>query len=125
MLVLLIHVHHFSELGVNELYFKTGRTSIYAKYTRFIPVHQLRNCLTEDQRLILLSVNCLTGCDSCSALFSIGRKKVFNKMLSNAQEFKMVARMGTLAILPVEVKQVRVKFIGLLYGAANCGSLNK
>ena len=112
--VLVLLIHHFSELGVNELYFKTGRTSIYANYTRFIPVHQLRDCLTEDQSLILLTLYCLTGCDSCSALYSIGRKNVFNLMLSNAQEFKMVARMRTLANLPVEVKQVCVKLIGLL-----------
>ena len=123
--VLVLLIHHFSELGVSELYFKTGRTSIYANYTRFIPVHQLHDCLTEDQRLIMLTVYCLTGCDSCSALFSIGKKKVFNVMLSNAQEFKMVARMGRHPSLPVEVKQVCVKFIGLLYGAANCVSLNK
>ena len=33
--------NHFSELRVNELNFKTERTSIYANYTRFIPIHQL------------------------------------------------------------------------------------
>ena len=49
--VLVLLIHHFSELGVSELYFKTGRTSIYANYTRFIPIHHLNECLTEEQRL--------------------------------------------------------------------------
>ena len=50
--VLVLLIHHFSELGVGELYFKTGRTSIYANYTRFIPIHHLNECRTEEQRLV-------------------------------------------------------------------------
>ena len=123
--VLVLLIHHFSELGVGELYFKTGRTSIYANYTRFIPIHHLNECLTWEQRLVLLSVYCLTGCDSCSAIFSIGKKKVFNVMLANAENIKIVAKMGTDSCLPFEIRQVCVKFVGVLYGAVNCGSLNK
>ena len=68
---------------------------------------------------------CLTGCDSCSAIFSIGKKKVFNVMLAYAKNIKIVAKMGTDSCLPFEKRQVCVKFVGLLYGAVNCGSLNK
>ena len=123
--VLVLLIHHFSELGVSELYFKTGRTSIYANYTRFIPVHQLCENMTEEQRHVLLSVYCLTGCDSCSALFSIGKKKVFNAMIGNAEDIRLIATMGTDENLPTQVKQVCVKFVGMLYGAVNCASLNK
>ena len=122
MLVLLIH--DFSELGVSELYYKTGRTYMYANYIRFIPIHHLNECMAEEQGLVLLSVYCLTGCDSCSAIFSIGKKKMFNVMLANAGDIKIVAEMGTDNCLPLAIRQVSVKFVGLLYsyGTVNCGS---
>lgn len=83
--VLLLLLHHFFDLGVLELFFKTGRTTTYVNYTRFIPIHILVEYLTTEQRQILLSVYCLTGCDTCSALFGIGKKKVFKLMLGNAK----------------------------------------
>ena len=59
--VLVLLIHHCSELGVSELYFKTGRTSIYASYTRFIPIHHLNECLTEVQRLTLAMLYFVLG----------------------------------------------------------------
>lgn len=78
-----------------------------------------------EQRQILLSVYCLTGCDTCSALFGIGKKKVFKLMLGNAKDFQKIASIGMGDGLSIEARNESVKFIGLLYGANNCVSLNK
>ena len=43
--------------------------------TRFIPVHNVVCKLNEEQTNILLSEYALTGCDTCCALFGIGKKK--------------------------------------------------
>ena len=79
--VLLPLLHHFFDLGVFELILKTGRTTTYVNYTRFIPVHSLTECLTTEQRYILLSVYRLTG---CRGMFGKEKKTVFKYMLGNA-----------------------------------------
>ena len=82
-------------------------------------------CLTTEQRQILLSVYCISGCDTTSSLFGIGKKKVFKVMLSCAKDFQKIAGMGTDDNLSVETRYECVKFIGILYGASNCTSLNR
>ena len=39
---------------------------------------------------------------------------MFNVMLANAEDIKMVAKVGTDESLPFKVRQVYVKFVGLL-----------
>ena len=123
--VLLLLLHHYFDLGVQEIFFKTGKTGVYTNYTRFIPIHHLVECLTTEQRQILLSVYCISGCDTTSSLFGIGKKKVFKVMLSCAKDFQKIAGMGTDDNLSVETRYECVKFIGILYGASNCTSLNR
>ena len=64
--------------------------------------------MTEEERQILLSVYCLTGYDTYSAMFSIGKMEVLNVMPGNAEDIKLIATMGTNEILPTQVKQVCV-----------------
>ena len=45
-------------------------------------------------------------------------------MLAYAVDIKIIAKMGADNCLPFEIRQACV-FVGLLYGAVNCGSLNK
>ena len=47
-----------------------------------------------------MSVYCLRGCDSSNAIFSIGKKKVFNVMLAYAENIKIVAKIETHNCLP-------------------------
>ena len=62
--------------------------------TRFIPVHNVVCKLNEDQKNILLSVYALTGCDTCCALFGIGKKKAFKTMMNYSAELQGLADIG-------------------------------
>ena len=122
--VLLLFLHHNFDLGVQGIFFKTGKTGVDTNYTRFIPIHHLVECPTTEQRLILLSVYCISGCDTTSSLFGIGKKKVFKVMLSCAKDFQKIAGLID-DNLSEETRYECVKFIGILYGASNCTSLNR
>ena len=63
-----------------------------------------------------MSVCFFAWCDACSAIFSVGKKKVFNVMLANAEDIKMVAKVGKDESLPFKGEICRF--------AVNCGFLN-
>ena len=123
--VFILLVYHFHQLDTSEVFFKTGRKSIHADLTRFIPVHKVVNKLTVEQINILLCVYALTGCDTCSALYGIGKKKAFNIMMNKSEELQGLAHVGTDNQLPLTARLACVSFVGLLYGGSRCLSLNK
>ena len=47
-----------------------------------------------------------TETDSRNAIFSIGKKKVFNAMHANAENIKKVAKIETYNCLPFEIRQL-------------------
>ena len=72
--------------GLCEFFFKTGKKSIHADLTNFIPVHKVVCQLNEEQTNILLSVYALIGCNTWCTFFGIGKKKDFKIMLNNSEE---------------------------------------
>lgn len=84
--VLVLLVHHFESLGLKQLFFKTGRKQRHCNQTRYVPVHEIVKMLSKEQQNILLTVYCLTGCDSCSAFYGIGEKTAFKVMMSCASD---------------------------------------
>ena len=123
--VFVLLVYHFSHMGVSEVFFKTGRKSTHADLTRFIPIHNVVCKLNEEQTNILLSVYALTGCDTCCALFGIGKKKAFKTMMTYSAELQGLADIGKEHSLSLTARLACVSFVGLLYGCNGCWSLNK
>ena len=112
-------------MDVCEIFFKTGRKSTHADLTSFIPVHKVVWKLNEDQKNILLSVYAVTGCDTCCALFDIGKKKSFKTMMNYSAELQGLADIGKGHPLSLTAQLACDSFVGLLYGCNGCLSLNK
>ena len=72
----------------------TGRTGKYARFIRYIPVHVIYDVLTRPQHNVLLSIYCLTGCDTVSAFHGHGKKTTFKMLMNRADSFQEVARLG-------------------------------
>ncbi|WAR29752.1 hypothetical protein MAR_003320, partial [Mya arenaria] len=72
---LVLLLHHYRYIGAAHLCMSTGRVTLHTDGRRFIPVHQLINKLTKDQLNILLSVYCITGCDTTSGFFGKGKRR--------------------------------------------------
>ena len=112
-------------MGVSEVFFKTGRKITHADLTRFIPVHNVVCKLNEEQTHILLSVYVLTGCDTCCALFGIGKKTALKTMMTYSAELQGLADIGKEHSLSLTARLACVSFVCLLYGCNGCLSLNK
>ena len=59
----------------SKIFFLTGKTGTDTDLKHFIPVHELFHKITGEQQNILMSVYCLTGCDTCNAFFESERSQ--------------------------------------------------
>lgn len=75
-------------------------------------------------RHILLSVFCITGCDTYTFFFGIGKKKAFQVMCKHAQNHADLAKLGTSLDLSSAARAADVQFVSLLYDQHKCTSLN-
>ena len=86
--VLVLAVHYFSQmLSTKEMWIKTGTVTNTADKRRYIPVHAISKACSPTFCKILPAVHALTGCDSTSAMFGIGKKTVFKIVMENPERF--------------------------------------
>ena len=123
--VLVLLVHHRPAIKAKEIFFMTGREGKHTQLTRYIPVHTIYDLLSMEQQKILLSVYCLTGCDTVSSFFGHGKRTAYRLMMQKADQFQTLALLGSSqkSVVP-EVEQSAMKFVGAMYGKSGCVSLN-
>ncbi|KAH3718287.1 hypothetical protein DPMN_061089 [Dreissena polymorpha] len=68
---------------------------------------------------ILLTVYCITGCDTTSGFNGKGKKKVFNLFMKYAKTFQNLHDIGEQLNLQKLQKDACEKFVALLYGNEN------
>lgn len=82
--VLVLAIHYQSQMThVNEFWLETGHAMALRNNHRFIPIHTLCKLLSPKFQQILPAVHALTGCDSTSSFFGIGKKSVLKVIEAN------------------------------------------
>ncbi|MES9884234.1 MAG: hypothetical protein ABW185_25600 [Sedimenticola sp.] len=90
---------------------------VHTDFSRYIPVHEIRDKLTPEQVSITLPVYCLTGCDTCSSFFGKGKKAAFRIMMTNAESHQGLSSIGTVpGPISRDHRQACTAFVGTLYG---------
>ena len=93
--VLVLLVHYFSRMSnISELWFQTGTITTLKDGRRYIPVHDLCKSLSAVLCRILPAAHALTGCDTTSAMFGIGKKLVYKLLKESPDEFKDLCKLG-------------------------------
>ena len=80
--VLVLTCHHTPHFTNAEVFWETGTTTKYENNHRFVPVNEIIKRHGDDMMKILPAIHALSGCDTTSALFYIGKKNAF-KVVSN------------------------------------------
>ena len=70
-----------------ELWIQAGGITSTSDLRRFIAVHSICHSVSPTFSSILPAVHALTGCDSTSALFGIGKKSVFKAIYDHPDDF--------------------------------------
>ena len=122
--VLVLLLHHRPEIHAREIYFLTGHEGKHANLARYIPVHILYDKLSQVQHNVLLSVYCLTGCDTTSSFHGHGKRTAFRIMMQKADTLQALSTLGTGQVTKAE-RIACTQLVGLLYGKSECLSLNQ
>ncbi|WAQ94372.1 hypothetical protein MAR_006843, partial [Mya arenaria] len=123
--VLVLLLHHYQYIGAAHLCMSTGRVTLHTDGRRFIPVHQLINKLTKDQLNILLSVYCITGCDTTSGFFGKGKRRVFKLLTERASNYQPLLNLGEELLLSDLQRTACTRFVISLYGGNDVQTLHQ
>ena len=88
--VLVLCCSQFSLLGCDELWFHTGTRD----KTRYIPVHSISVSIGSSLCKALPGFHALTGCDSTSSFYGIGKKKAWNVIEKSSEFQTALGRLG-------------------------------
>ena len=94
--VLVLAIHYFPKMSnITKLWLETGHVTSTADAHRFIPVHEICDKYGSIFCDILPAVHAVTGCDSTSGLYSIGKKSLVKIILEKgASHFADMSELG-------------------------------
>jgi hypothetical protein len=91
--VLVLLVHYFPKMkNTSELWFQTGFITSTKDCRRHIPVHELCKSLSCVVCEILPAAHALTGCDTTSSFFGIGKKSMVKALKETPNQFSDLSR---------------------------------
>ena len=107
--VLCIHAYH--HMRSNQLWFHTG----VKDKLRFLPIHRLAEKLGEDLCKLLPAFHALTGCDTTSGLYQIGKRKAWKALVKNKNSYSHISGLGEQVPPQPEAARCAEAFISSLY----------
>jgi 5'-3' exonuclease len=78
--------------NTSELWFQTGLITSTKDCRRYIPVHELCMSLRSVVCDILPDAHALTGCDTTSSFYGIGKKSMFKALKETPNQFSDLSR---------------------------------
>lgn len=122
--VLVLLVYYLNEGKLPKLtYMHSGHTGQRTNRERFIPVHSICQNVGENVARALPSAHALTGCDSTSSLYKIGKKTAFSKLVQYAEDLPALSTLGTTPDLTENLQDAR-RYTLALYGNKNKSNRN-
>ena len=103
--VLVLCCSQFSSLGCDESWYHTGTRDA----TRYIPVHSISVSIGSSLCLALPGFHAVTGCDSTSSFYGIGKKKTWNVIEKSSEFQTALGRLGQTIALSKKLAEVYEK----------------
>ena len=97
-----------------EVYMHTGHASKIITRERFIPVHTIAEKLGERFCLCLPALHSLTGCDTTSAIYKIGKRTAYKTLQKNEEKSEALSTVGEMSI--EEAVEIARTLLLLMYG---------
>ncbi len=121
--VLVLLIHHFPVINAEKIYLIVGVKGRHTDNTRSIAVHDIYRKLTPAQQAVILPVYCITGCDTISSFYGIGKRTVFKIFMKITREVSDMSELGE-GYLSSSVVDACTYFVGVLYGNQSTSKLN-
>jgi hypothetical protein len=108
-------------LGIEDMYFKTGM----GNQKRYIPMHLVAADLGQEISLLLPVLHALSGCDSTSAFYNLGKEAWMTVVQSHPNIRNKLKLIGTaINDIPNDVILACSKLVCLMYGKQQINDLN-
>ena len=97
-----------------EVYMHSGHVGKIITRERFIPVHTIAEKLGERFCLFLPALHSLTGCDTTSAIYKIGKRTAYKTLQKNEEKLEALSTFGEMSI--EEAVEIVRTLLLLMYG---------
>ena len=108
---------YFAQELLTHIYFKTG----VKDKTRFIPIHDMAASLGKNMCKIIPALHCLTGCDSTSGLFGIGKTKPVRWAMNNEKDASLLGELGESEVVSEQLEEACTHLICQMYDQKHKG----
>ena len=115
--VLVLAIHHIPKLSnTTELWIKTGIVTPCGNKRRYIPVHDICKNIPPVLGQILPAVHSITGADTTSMFYSIGKKTVWNNIMKlGAHKFQYLKNFALQSTDEMTNVNLARKFVSNMY----------
>ena len=109
-----------------KVYMNAGHRSKTTNRQRFIPVNEITSKIGQDVSICLPASHAISGCDTTSSLFKIGKRTAYNTLVVNIADMLSLAELGQSSDV-TNAFPTATKYALLLYGVKgrSCQSLNR
>ena len=114
VLVLLLFYYASKKLN-GDVFLHIGHNTRYVNKTRFIAIGVMANSLGDDFCKCLPTLHALTGCDTTSSFFGVGKKIAIKIFKKHQKALQILQTFGTCTV--EDACDMARKFILLLYGS--------
>ena len=94
VLVLLIYYCAKGMFANCKVYINAGHCSKTTNRQRFIPVNEITSKIGQDVSICLPAAHAISGCDTTSSLFKIGKRTAYNTLVVNIADMLSLAELG-------------------------------
>jgi len=113
--ILVLLVYHFSP-DLHDAYFQSEVSQRACQRVTVVSVRHVCENLGVAKAEVVLAVHAFSGCDSTSALFGLGKKTVWNKLLSSVDTMSWLKLLGSVGATKEAVRSAGLKLLAVLYG---------
>ena len=126
VLVLLIYYCAKGMFANCKVYMNAGHCRKTTNRQRFIPVNEITSKIGQDVSICLPAAHAISGCDTTSSLFKIGKRTAYNTLVVNIADMLSLAELGQSSDVTKGLPTA-TKYALLLYGVKgrSCQSLNR
>lgn len=125
VLVILLFYHAKGYLSP-EVYMHAGHAGKIVTRERYIPVHTIADKIGEQFCLCLPAMHALTGCDSTSSIFKIGKRTAYKTLVKNTDKLTALSNFDDMSA--ADATEIARTFLLLMYGkkkAKGCKTLDE
>jgi hypothetical protein len=121
--VLLLLMHHFKS-SMCDMYMHSEVSGRHGRVSNLIPIRQLCQKAGDLVCRCILVIHAISGCDTTSALFGIGKRSAYRKLKSMPKIVELTEILSNAKSLDKQVSAAGQQMVLCLYGASNGETLN-